>query len=141
MEELTSEVTDLELGQRTPATVAMSLLARLLEPVRTMDNGLEVHQLVKVSFSFFYLPQQQWLVVITCKTPYLVLCPTLSNPPNGRVSQRGNTPGARALYTCNSDYELVGLSSRTCQNNGQWSGDAPTCESKPCHWGALYMYY
>ena len=59
-----------------------------------------------------------------------VVCPTLPNPQNGRVSQRGNKPGDRASYTCNSGYELVGQSSRICQNNGQWSGDAPICESK-----------
>ena len=61
---------------------------------------------------------------------HAVECPNLSNPSNGRVDQRGNRPGDRASYTCDSGYELVGLSSRICQNNGQWSGDAPTCESK-----------
>ena len=59
-----------------------------------------------------------------------VRCPTLSNPSNGRVEQQGNRPGARATYVCNSGYELVGLTSRICQNNGQWSGDTPVCESK-----------
>jgi hypothetical protein len=54
----------------------------------------------------------------------------LPNPSNGRVTQQGNRPGARATYVCTSGYELVGLSSRICQNNGQWSGDAPVCESK-----------
>ena len=60
-----------------------------------------------------------------------VRCPILSNPSNGRVTQQGSRPGARATYVCNTGYELVGLFSRICQNNGQWSGDAPTCESKP----------
>ena len=60
----------------------------------------------------------------------IVRCPTLSNPSNGRVSQQGDRPGARATYVCNSGYELDGASSRICQNNGQWSGEAPTCESK-----------
>ena len=58
-----------------------------------------------------------------------VVCPTLSDPSNGRVDQRGDRPGDRASYTCSSGYELVGQSSRICQNNGQWSGDAPICES------------
>ena len=63
---------------------------------------------------------------------YIVRCPNLSNPSNGRVNQRGNRPGDRATYTCNSNYELVGDSTRTCQNNGDWSGDAPTCNPIPC---------
>ena len=58
----------------------------------------------------------------------LVRCPNLPNPSNGRVNQRGNKPGDRASYTCNSGYELQGDSTRICQNSGQWSGDAPTCE-------------
>ena len=58
----------------------------------------------------------------------IVRCPNLPDPFNGRVNQRGNNPGDRASYTCNSGYELQGDSTRTCQNNGQWSGDAPTCE-------------
>ena len=60
-----------------------------------------------------------------------VRCPILSNPSNGRVTQQESRPGARVTYVCNTGYELVGLFSRICQNNGQWSGDAPTCESKP----------
>ena len=48
MEELTSEVTDLVIEQAIHAAVAMSLLVSPQEPVRTMDGGLEMHQLVKV---------------------------------------------------------------------------------------------
>ena len=58
----------------------------------------------------------------------IVRCSNLPDPSNGRVNQRGNKPGDRASYTCNSGYELQGDSARICQNNGQWSGDAPTCE-------------
>ena len=64
--------------------------------------------------------------------PITVQCSTLSDPSNGRVSQQGNNPGDRASYTCNSGYELVGQSTRTCQNNGQWSGVAPTCTQIVC---------
>ena len=59
-------------------------------------------------------------------------CPTLSAPSNGRVDQQGNRPGDRAIYTCNSNYDLVGDPSRTCQNDGEWSGSAPTCARVTC---------
>ena len=59
-----------------------------------------------------------------------VRCSELPNPTNGRVDQQGNRPGDRALYACTTGYELVGQSLRTCQNNGQWSGEAPSCESE-----------
>ena len=63
---------------------------------------------------------------------FTVRCSSLSDPSNGRVNQRGNEPGDRATYICNSGYNLVGQSTRTCQNNGQWSGSAPTCTQIVC---------
>ena len=124
MGELNNKVTDLEIKQATPATVATSLLANLQELAKIMDSGLEMHQHVNVG-----LPRLNYASIIMYTITSTGRCPTLSNPSNGRVDQRSNRPGATALYTCNIGYELVGLSSRTCQNNGQWSGEAPTCES------------
>ena len=49
MEELASKATDLEQGQLTSATAAMSSLVYLQESVKIMGSGLERHQLVKVS--------------------------------------------------------------------------------------------
>ena len=49
MDDLINKVTDQEIRQPTPATVAMSLLVCRQEHVRIMDDGLERHQLVKVS--------------------------------------------------------------------------------------------
>ena len=58
----------------------------------------------------------------------VVRCPNLPTLQNGRVIQRGNKPGDTATYVCNSGYELVGQSDRTCQTGGDWSGEAPTCK-------------
>ena len=57
-----------------------------------------------------------------------VRCPNLADPANGRVSQGGNRPRDRASYFCDREYRLVGEASRICQDNGEWSGEAPTCE-------------
>ena len=55
-------------------------------------------------------------------------CHGLTNPANGQVSHTaGTTFGQKATYTCNTDYNLVGDSTRTCQATGAWSGSAPTC--------------
>ena len=57
-------------------------------------------------------------------------CGLLPDPVNGMVSVGGGgtTLGSLADYTCNPSYRLVGTDSRQCQENGTWSGEAPTCE-------------
>ena len=59
----------------------------------------------------------------------VVDCGTLTNPANGLVSYSGRTTFRQiANYSCNTGYNLVGGSTRTCQATGRWSGSAPTCQ-------------
>ena len=61
-------------------------------------------------------------------------CGNLTNPANGQVSQAaGTTFGQTAVYSCNTGYNLVGDSTRTCQADGMWSGSETTCQ------GMLYI--
>ena len=49
---------------------------------------------------------------------------------NGAVQVTMTTVGGVATYTCNTGFDLVGVSRRTCQTNGvsaQWSDNAPQC--------------
>ena len=56
-------------------------------------------------------------------------CGSLSNPANGQVNHTAGTTFAQtATYSCNTGYNLVGDSNRTCNATGEWSGSAPTCE-------------
>ena len=56
-------------------------------------------------------------------------CGTLANPANGQVSHTaGTTFEQNATYICNMGYNLEGDITRMCQANGNWSGDAPTCQ-------------
>ena len=58
-------------------------------------------------------------------------CGTLTNPANGQVSHTaGTTFGQTANYSCNTGYNLVGGSSRTCQATGVWSASVPTCHRR-----------
>ena len=68
-----------------------------------------------------------------CEETYLsstvMDCGTLSNPENGQVSHTGRTTFKQtATYCCNTGYNLVGNSIRTCLAIGVWSGCAPTCQ-------------
>ena len=56
-------------------------------------------------------------------------CGSLPDPANGRVDHTAGTSlGQTANYRCNTGYNLVGNSTRTCQAIGNWSLSAPTCE-------------
>ena len=57
-------------------------------------------------------------------------CGNLTDPANGQVDHTAGTPfGQTATYSCNTGYNLVGDSTRTCQATGNWSGSEPTCQS------------
>ena len=68
-----------------------------------------------------YLETAHMLIVVNCGA--------LTNPTNGQVSHTGGTTyGQTATYSCNTGYNLVGNSTRTCQATGMWSGSEPTCQ-------------
>nr|XP_006821958.1 PREDICTED: CUB and sushi domain-containing protein 3-like [Saccoglossus kowalevskii] len=63
-----------------------------------------------------------------------ISCPELSSPRNGYVRCNGYTYGSRCDYECQSGYSVgSGSSSRTCQNNGRWSGREVLCTRVECH--------
>ena len=60
----------------------------------------------------------------------VVDCGNLTDPASGSVTHTsGTTFGQTATYSCNTGYNLVGDSTRTCQAVGNWSRSAPTCQS------------
>ena len=59
----------------------------------------------------------------------VVDCGSLTDPANGQVDHTAGTTFVQtATYSCNTGYNLVGDSTRTCQSSGNWSGNAPTCQ-------------
>jgi len=53
---------------------------------------------------------------------------------NGKVTLASNATyhGAIALYACDPNYELDGVSRRLCLENGTWSSDIPLCREIQC---------
>ena len=47
-------------------------------------------------------------------------------PENGVVTDNTEI-GSQANYNCEAGYYLYGGSSRTCQNDGNWTGIEPRC--------------
>ena len=61
----------------------------------------------------------------------VVDCGTLNATANGQVSHpNGTTFGQTATYSCDTGYNLLEDITRTCQANGVWSGNEPTCISE-----------
>ena len=70
----------------------------------------------------------------------VVTCEELTAPMNGNVKYANSTRtdaaiifgpypiGKIATYTCNSTYSIIGINTRECNNNGQFSGSDPTCQ-------------
>ena len=62
--------------------------------------------------------------------PTAVECDPLADPENGQVSVPSRTFRSTAAYECDSGFVLVGVQTRECQANAEWSDEAPTCECK-----------
>ena len=60
----------------------------------------------------------------------LAQCPMLENVTNSALMVSGNSPGNFATYTCDPDYELVGMSVLVCGDNRQWNAEPPICKCK-----------
>jgi len=56
-----------------------------------------------------------------------VTCSVLEPPESGRVSLTGTRVGDSATYSCLPGFELQGVERRTCQSNGEWAYEAPSC--------------
>ena len=62
--------------------------------------------------------------------PSEIDCGLLLNPVNGKVTSTKTTIGSVANYSCDSGFVLTGFSSRICEVNASWSGNAPVCEGE-----------
>ena len=75
-----------------------------------------------------------WVDVSSSKIDLLlsltaVNCGSLPDPANGSVDHTAGTSlGQTANYSCNTGYNLMGDSTRTCNATENWSGSEPTCE-------------
>ena len=66
---------------------------------------------------------------------------------NGGITYEAGAVDSRpintlATFTCDNGYTLTGGSFRACQNDGTWSGSAPTCQSEliPLHLNSCFTF-
>jgi len=68
--------------------------------------------------------------ILLCKYWFLLIvvqCPVLTAPDNGMISCTGNGVGDTCTVTCDDGFELSGSETRTCQDDGSWSGTDAEC--------------
>ncbi|XP_019618968.1 PREDICTED: sushi, von Willebrand factor type A, EGF and pentraxin domain-containing protein 1-like [Branchiostoma belcheri] len=67
-------------------------------------------------------------------TCHIAQCPPLSAPLNGALSPVSSpyVYQDEVEFSCDTGYNLVGLSTITCQATGYWSGAIPTCNIVQC---------
>ncbi|XP_023263742.1 E-selectin-like [Seriola lalandi dorsalis] len=66
----------------------------------------------------------------TCK---VVSCPLLEAPENGQIncSDKDQEYNSQCSFTCSQDYSLDGHEMLTCDRNGNWTRERPTCQASP----------
>ncbi|KAM9154315.1 fibulin-7 [Pangshura tecta] len=73
--------------------------------------------------------------------PQSVSCPALDAPVDGRRFGTKYFVDHEVHFTCEPGFQLTGSSTRVCQANGSWTGEAPRCKviskclSNPCQNG------
>ena len=100
-------------------------LVMTLEFVRKMVSGQEMIQFVKVSFRLSSFP----VCIFSLHFSTVIDCNSLSDPVNGSVVFLETVFGSSATYSCDSGFLLISNDTRVCQEDGQWSGDDPVCQS------------
>ena len=77
------------------------------------------------------LPNGQWsnASVPSCN---ITVCPPLTPPSHGHLTPIMNqyTYGTVVTFSCDPGYDLVGMSTTTCIDDGQWSVDTPQCKGE-----------
>lgn len=77
----------------------------------------------------------------------VIKCPNLSVDPHGEVlSLLGEyMPTNEITFKCEEGYQMDGPSSLTCGSDGEWNGEAPTCQPDSCselpRWVTFYSSY
>ncbi len=61
------------------------------------------------------------------------VCPSLPlHVSNGTVIVTSILVGDTAMYSCNPRYQVNGSAVLTCQSDGNWNNQVPTCSRREC---------
>lgn len=120
----------MEDRQRTPASKVINWRETESEPARPTDSGAEGLHSAPVSLQSAQKTSTNLGDRFFFYSSAVVNCGLLDPPKDGRVSFTSTSYTAVAVYVCFPGYRLEGVEERTCQANGEWSDEEPSCESE-----------
>lgn len=94
-----------------------------------------------LSYTFYIAVPFGYLLYSILFNSTAVQCEFLTTPENGQLVLAGTIFGSTATYSCLPGFSLVGTATRTCQENREWSGQAPTCTGSFCSLAAVFYVY
>ena len=62
-----------------------------------------------------------------------ITCPGLPHIPHGATDIELRVPGEKARFRCDLGWSLRGVNNITCNSDGNWNGDLPSCEPTLCN--------
>ncbi|XP_022809442.1 P-selectin-like isoform X1 [Stylophora pistillata] len=68
----------------------------------------------------------------SCDNASVSRCPQLCAPYNGSLQSCSNLPGQTCRFSCDKGYLPMGSATRTCRDNGTWSGAETQCNVINC---------
>ncbi|XP_075782007.1 fibulin-7 [Pelodiscus sinensis] len=131
-------------GQGSPASQSCLNKQQLLAAIRQMQQflkGQETRFAEGVRVMKNRLITLQNSVTKAAPDPQPASCPALDAPVDGRRFGTKYFVDHEVHFTCEPGFQLVGSSTRVCQANGSWTGEAPQCKviskcsSNPCQNG------
>ena len=81
----------------------------------------------------FYVVINNFLVIVSIYHIIVLtenICPDLMEIDNGGACLNRKSATVTATYLCNHDFDLRGVSTLICEDNGEWSSEFPICTRK-----------
>lgn len=94
--------------------------------VQDLKPGESMKKSEKIS-NDYYVQHSVTVLIIVIMYCAVISCGWLSPPNNGKKKGTTYLQGAKVQLSCDDGYTLKGSAERTCQENGQWSGEPTTC--------------
>nr|XP_060611082.1 fibulin-7 [Anolis sagrei ordinatus] len=117
--------------QESPASQSCLNKQQLLATIRQMQQFLKGHEtrfVEGIRLMKHRLTTLQNTVTKAPTEPQTVFCPNLEVPLHGKRFGTKNMVDHEVHFTCDPGFQLAGSSSRMCQSNGTWTGEATQCK-------------